>query len=158
MANSLDRQQAIELRRQGKTYSEIKRELGVAKSTLSNWLSQYPLTPEQLKAVKKRGQYNRDLAVERIRITKQRKRQERLARVYQEAQKELLPLSERELYLLGLFLYWGEGFKDLRRAISLSNTDPKVMKFFLYWALRAAKVPKNESTTGSRPWYLLASS
>jgi transposase-like protein len=46
MSKIIDRQRAIELRQQDKTYNEIKRELSVSKSTLSSWLSEFPLTKD----------------------------------------------------------------------------------------------------------------
>ncbi|KKP80446.1 MAG: hypothetical protein UR81_C0028G0006, partial [Candidatus Levybacteria bacterium GW2011_GWB1_35_5] len=48
MARVIDRQRAIELRKQGKSYGQIKKQLGIAKSTLSDWLSKYPLSEKQL--------------------------------------------------------------------------------------------------------------
>lgn len=53
MARIIDRQKAIELRKQGKTYSEIRNELKVSKSTLSEWISKFPLTSEQMNLLKK---------------------------------------------------------------------------------------------------------
>lgn len=144
MARIKDRQKAIELRKQGKTYSEIRRKLRIPKSTLSNWLSKYPLTREQLELLEKTIKRNKDLAVERCRLTKQKKREMRLKRLYQEGRKRLLPLPKGQFYLSGLLLYWGEGSKSLRSAISLNNTDPKVVKFYLYWLTKALKIPKNK--------------
>jgi len=141
MARIKDRQKAIELRKQGKTYSEIKRKLGIPKSTLSNWLSRYPLTEKQLKLLEKTVRRNKEIGVERCRLTKQRKRDLRIKSFYEEERKKFIPLSRRELYLAGLFLYWGEGTKGLKFPISLNNTDPKVVKFYLYWLTRILKVP-----------------
>jgi orotate phosphoribosyltransferase-like protein len=44
MARIRDRQNAIELRKQGKTYGQISNELRITKSTLSGWLGDYPLS------------------------------------------------------------------------------------------------------------------
>lgn len=44
-----------------------------------------------------------------------------------------MPLSRKELFLSGLFLYWGEGGKTSRCTLSINNTDPDVLKFALYW-------------------------
>jgi len=41
------KQIAIELRKEGLSYGEIKKEVNVSKSTLSLWLKTVPLTPEQ---------------------------------------------------------------------------------------------------------------
>jgi len=42
MALPEHKQKAIELRKQGMSYSLIRKELPVAKSTLSGWLKDYP--------------------------------------------------------------------------------------------------------------------
>jgi orotate phosphoribosyltransferase-like protein len=43
------KKEAIRLRKKGRSYNEISKELGVAKSTLSLWLKGIPLTSEQRK-------------------------------------------------------------------------------------------------------------
>ncbi|MCL5090887.1 MAG: helix-turn-helix domain-containing protein [Patescibacteria group bacterium] len=142
MTRFADRQEAIKLRKQGRTYSEIKKELGIPKSTLSDWLSGFYLTDEQIRLVQKRTQKNKELAIERYRITMRLKRETRLQEIYEIQKKISLPLSERELKIAGLFLYWGEGKKSLESSVSVSNTDPQILLFVLYWLTKIMKVPK----------------
>lgn len=131
---------ALELRRQGKSYSQIKSELIVSKSSLSLWLRDHPLPLERIREL-------RDWNAERIencRNTKQRHREERLKLVYDSANKTLLPLTKKELFLTGLFLYWGEGGKTQRFGISLSNTNPKVIKFYIKWLVACLGVSREK--------------
>jgi len=144
MTRFIDRQKAISLRKQGKTYGEIKRELQIPKSTLSEWLSKFPLSQKQLKLLEKSVRRNKDLAVEKIRLTKRKKREARLKEIYIAQKKNLLPLSKKELEIAGLFLYWGEGQKSARSQIGINNTDPKVVKFSLYWATKVLKIPQGK--------------
>ena len=65
------------------------------------------------------------------------KREKRLKKCYKKEKKRWLSFSKRELYIAGLFLYWGEGLKLLKSSISLNNTDPKVIKFYLYWLIKS---------------------
>ncbi len=123
------RTQAVKLRRQGKSYSQIKEKLQVSKSTLSYWLRKYPLSKEQLDKLV----YRNEERIEKYRETMRLKKEKRLMKVYHEAKKRLLPLSERELLLFGLSLYWGEGLKASSSQISFSNSDPKMARFYLYW-------------------------
>jgi hypothetical protein len=136
-----DRRKAIELRKQGKTYNEIRSTLDLSKSTLSGWLSDYPLTDGQLKALSKNVKLRRGVATEKCRLTKKKKRELRILNTYKREKSGLLPLNERELYLIGLFLYWGEGRKTLYHSLSLSNTDPAVVKFYFYWLTNILKIP-----------------
>jgi hypothetical protein len=144
MARREDRRKAIELRRRGKTYSEIRQKLDVPKSTLSGWLSGYHLSEGELVKLKTNIKRRRYLGIEKTRITKAKKRQKRLQKTYKQEERRLLPLTKREFYLCGLFLYWGEGVKGLRTGVSLNNTDPKVIKFYYLWMTRTLGIPKEK--------------
>lgn len=47
------------------------------------------------------------------------------------------------MFLCGLFLYWGEGGKTKDYSVSISNTDPAVLLFFIRW-VRLLGVPKEK--------------
>lgn len=120
---------AIGLRLTGMSYSQIKERVKVSKSTLSNWLEKYPLSESRMREL-------RDFNTKRIencRKTKLRKRQEKLILIYKDASRSLGTLSKRELFIAGLFLYWGEGTKAARDVVALTNTDPSMIKFFIKW-------------------------
>jgi hypothetical protein len=144
MSRNQDRQRAIALRQAGKTYGEIRRELNLSKGTISGWLSDFPLTSKQLILLRESQDKRRYLAREKTIITKQIKRKARLGAVYKTQQKDLLPLTKRELFLCGLFLYWGEGGKTEKGMLSISNTDPGVLKFSLFWMRKALDIPKDK--------------
>ncbi len=140
MAKTELRRRAIELRRLRKSYSQIKSELGLSKSTLSLWLRDYPLTAEEINALRGRS----EIRIERYRKTMRQKKERRLHSYYDEEKKKWLPLSARELFLSGLFLYWGEGGKTIHGQVSINNTDPDVLRFALYWVRIALKIPKDK--------------
>lgn len=129
MARYKDKEKARSLRKEGKSYSEIKDILKVGKGTLSAWLADMPLTKEQMSHVR---DWN-PRRIENYRATTQRKREARMLLSYHKAKKEIRTLSKRELFLTGLFLYWGEGTKSTRGTVGLSNTDPTMILFFLQW-------------------------
>ncbi len=129
MARVKDKNKAITLRLQGLSYSQIKNDMGISKSTLSGWLKDYPLSHEQI--IKLRDLNPR--RIENCRNTKARKVSERLDKVYNKVSQDISQLSSRELFISGLFLYWGEGSKSERTTTGLSNTDPSMLKFFLKW-------------------------
>jgi len=140
MTHTLLKRQALELRKLGKSYRQIRRELGVSKSTLSEWLRQYPLTKEQIHLL-------RDINEERIekyRNTMKLKRETRWLHYYNELKQTLLPLTEKEIFLAGLFLYWGEGAKTIRHQVDISNTDPSVLKFTIYWMHTILNIPNKK--------------
>lgn len=131
---------AIELRLQGKSYSQIKKELQVSKSTLSLWLRDYPLPREKLIRLQGRNEKR----IENFRKTMRLKKEKRQRGVHLQERGKWLPLSKRELYLLGLFLYWGEGLKASSAMVSFSNSDSRVLRFAVYWLIKILKIPKKK--------------
>lgn len=139
MARFKDKAKALELRKKEMSYSQIKSILNVSKSTLSAWLKNYPLSPERIKELSKN-----ERVIERCRETKRKKKEKRLNEAYLEQQIKIFPLNERDFFIAGLFLYWGEGNKTLSSAIGVSNTDPSVINFYINWAVNYLKVPKEK--------------
>ena len=58
MARVIDRQRAVDLRKIGMTYSDIRKKLKVPKSTLSDWLRNYPLAKDQMLLLEKKKKKN----------------------------------------------------------------------------------------------------
>lgn len=132
---------AIRLRLAGGSYNEIRNQLLVSKSTLSSWLSDYPLTSKQISALT--GRYKAK-QIENYRLAVRKRNELRLSQIYKKEAKKLLPLSKRELLIAGLFLYLGEGGKRGNGSIIVSNTDPNIVKFVLYWYTKVLKIPKEK--------------
>ena len=127
---------AIKLRKRGKSYKEIREQVFVSKSTLSVWLRDIKLTPEQeqrlyvelrRKSAYKGAKANQE---KRIRRTKQ---------IISEAKKESKLLVQNPLFLSGLMLYWAEGAKRGEQ-INFSNSDPRMIKFMMLWFRKICKV------------------
>jgi hypothetical protein len=129
MARNADHAKAIELRKQGKSYSEIKEKLHVGKGTLSAWLRDYPLSREQLKGVRDHN----PLRIERCRLTKQKTRQKRLDEVYARVSADLERTGVNSLLLAGFYLYWAEGGKTKPYTVMMANTDYTMLRCFLDW-------------------------
>lgn len=135
-----DKQKAIELRLKGCSYSQIKKELNVSKSTLSSWLKKYPLSPEAIRKL-------RDLNAQRIEKYRETRRQQKekiLKQIYKEEKSKIFPFSKRDLFIAGLFLYLGEGGKTKEYELVLSNTNPAIIKFFIFWLKKCFKIKKNK--------------
>ena len=140
MARLKDREKSIELRKQGMSYSQIKKIIGVNKSTLSGWLKNYPLSKERIRELRDWNEQK----IEKCRETKRAKKESRLNGFYKDQKNTIFPLNKKELYLAGLFLYWGEGSKNSEAKLSVSNTDPSVIKFFIYWLTKYLKVLRSK--------------
>lgn len=139
MVNKLLQQQAIKMRLKGFSYSQIKIQLGVSKSTLSGWLSSMPLSEGRIKQLRA----NSPIRIERYRNTMREKKEKKLSIAFEEISKKISKLSKRELFLSGFFLYWAEGTKTKNSAICLTNTNPKMLKFYIIW-LKEFDVPADK--------------
>ena len=129
MARKKDKQKALEYRKKGYSYSQIKEKLKVSKSTLSGWLHNMPLSEKRIREL----QADNPIRIERYRNTMQAKKDTRLKKVYKKVYKDIRILSKRDLFLAGLFLYWGEGTKASSCSVVLTNTNPAMLKFFIKW-------------------------
>lgn len=114
---------------QGMSYSQIREKVHVSKSTLSNWLYNRPLPDEKIRQLRD----SNPKRIERCRNTKRLKREALLASVLSNVSTDIGQMNDREIFLAGLFLFWGEGGKTLNSITSLSNTDPSVIAFFIKW-------------------------
>ncbi|WP_030374405.1 hypothetical protein [Streptomyces rimosus] len=124
------RSRARELRGRGMTYDAIQVELGCSKSSISLWVRDMPRPPrrssEQASAIAKRG-WEATL----------RRREEERQRTRQEAIGEVGTMSDRELFLVGVGLYWAEGTKSKphnpQERVTFTNSDPGMIRLFLAW-------------------------
>ncbi|MDN3023124.1 hypothetical protein [Streptomyces sp. S.PB5] len=125
------RAKARELRLQGWTYDQIEAELGCSRSSVSLWVRDLPKperkrSPEEAAAIAKRGWE------EKLRI-----RDGERQRTKEAAGQAIGELSPRELFLLGVGLYWAEGSKDKpyarREVVTFVNSDPGMVEVYLAW-------------------------
>lgn len=138
------RQQAIRLRKQGRTYNEILSVVSVAKSTLSLWLRDVGLTKQQqqrLTSKKQAAQRKGALAKSAMRIERQRV-------IIEKAQADINTISHRELMLIGAALYWAEGCKakphNVSQCLDFGNSDVRMMLVFLAWIQKCLHVGIND--------------
>ena len=135
------RELALTLRKeQHMSYSQIKEILKVSKSSLNLWLKDYPLTRERINEL--RG--NSEKRIERYRETRRKTKETRLQKYYLEQKKRIFPLSKRDIFIAGLFLYWGEGSKAKSTEVFVSNTNPSVINFFIQWMETIFETPRRK--------------
>ncbi|GHF16667.1 hypothetical protein E5082_15190 [Streptomyces griseoluteus] len=125
------REQARELRRQGCTYDQIEAALGCSRSSVSLWVRDLPKPeprdPTEQAKLAARKRWDHELAI----------RDEERRRTKEEARRRVGAVSERELFLVGVGLYWAEGAKDKpydrRENVTFVNSDPGMITTFLAW-------------------------
>ena len=137
-----ERELAIKLRKKGFSYSEILKKVPVAKSTLSLWLRSVGLSKRQ----KQRLTTKKLLAGLRGGLARKNQRAIITKKITKEAENEIKNISGRDLWMIGVALYWGEGSKEKLHGslVQLGNSDPRLIKVFLKWLQEICKIPKSE--------------
>lgn len=134
--------QAIKLREAGKSYSEIRKTIKVSKASLSLWLRDITLTPEQQKRIyvelRQKNAYRMAKANQTKRINTTRE-------IVEKGKKEAAELFKNPLFLSGLMLYWAEGDKsETQERVKFTNSDPRMIKIIMRWFREVCKVPDSK--------------
>jgi hypothetical protein len=133
------RTRALKLRLAGKSYNEIKKELGVPKSTLSGWFKHVVLSDKARARLTAREKSGSATLVKRNKMQTQRAEQ-RAREAQREGMRRIKDLSVEDLLVMGATLYWAEGYKRLQvrdgkermgHRISFLNTDPVMISVFV---------------------------
>src|SRR3989344_6214166 len=126
---------AIQLRKQGYSYGFILEKVPVSKSTLTAWLSGIKYMPNK-EVVNRIGKAR---AASGAAKTAQKNNIIKVARA--QALLELGKLNKRDLFMLGLGIYIGEGTKshNITRVI---NADPRVIQVAIQWFHKVCGVPR----------------
>ena len=127
-----EKKKAIALRKKGFSYNEILKEVPVAKSSLSLWLKDLPLTESEKQVLKKRK--NSNLSKGRIRaVVSNKEHKVARERVYfKEATMEFKKYAKDPLFHTGIALYWAEGAKR-NSMFHFMNSDVEMIVTMLRW-------------------------
>jgi len=143
-AKSEKRLLAEQLRlKEGLSYNEISEQIGVSKSTLSNWLKYALLSPEQEKRIQQRIESNQSVFVGHARQINQERFRQARADAFQKGVNIVLKLPDDDaIHELALaMLYLGEGDKTGNR-VQIASTDPMILQYFLRGMEKLYKVDR----------------
>ena len=133
------KEKAIKLRKLGYSYGMIKERLQISRSTLSYWFKDMLFKP------------NKEV-IERIRRgpfisgeISHNKRVKNIAKAKALARKELGKISRRDLWMLGIGLYIGEGSKAYE-TVQIINSNPEVIKLAIRWFKDICGLTSNNMT------------
>lgn len=138
------KEQIQKLRQEGLSYRELIAQLPfkVAKGTVSRWCREIELTPEQLDrldGLRREGSYRSGFAGAKA---NQRRRAAEIEAIKVKARSEVPELSQKELWVAGLMLYWAEGSKGTR--VEITNSDPSLIRFMMKWLRVFCRVPEEK--------------
>jgi hypothetical protein len=137
------RNKAIKLRKLGLSYSEIREQVPVAKSTLSALLKNIKLGRKAKRIIEGKAVGAQKLGAE----AKHNQRVKKEEEIKKSALSQITKITNKELFLMGIMLYWAEGTKsrgsNISQSVDFSNSDPKMLKFFMTWLKTCLKIPQD---------------
>lgn len=133
MSKPQQKLRALELRRKGYSVKEIAASLNVSKGSVSVWCEDVILTARQSLKLKEKQIFSGSVGRQ---IGAKKNKEKRLCAIEghrNKGLKDIGALSNRDLFLLGIGLYWGEGVKSRSGMTALVNSDPYVIKLGKLW-------------------------
>lgn len=143
IAKVREKEKALELRKKGYSYADILKEIPVAKSSLSLWLKDVPLTESEKAVLKRRKDAN--ISRGRIRASSaNRMRRVVIEGFEQKDARKMFELHKHDsLFLLGIGLYWAEGAKR-NSYFAFMNSDPDMINLMLLWIEKYLGISKED--------------
>lgn len=143
MAKSKQKFEAIELRSNGESIKSIAKKLNVSVGSVSVWCKNVVLTIEQLKTLEKNA-HDPNYGKRLQNSQKQRNQKEfKIQNLLDIGEKEIGKLSKRELFLVGIALYWAEGFKKDTQ-VGFANSNAKMINLYLKWLYECCDIKKED--------------
>lgn len=112
-------------------------------STVHLWTRDIQLSSDQREALEQKHKK----AFEKGRVLAQQINHEKSKLIKSElmtlGKNEVDEINTRELFLIGVALYWAEGFKKDNR-LGFANSDPEMIRLFLRWLAEIFKIEKKD--------------
>ncbi|MBI2618016.1 helix-turn-helix domain-containing protein [Candidatus Kaiserbacteria bacterium] len=144
MAKIKERAEARLLRQRGMSITDIAKKLNLSKSTVSYWCRNIVLSSEQKRRLQEKAKH---AGIRQFIILGEQKRQNRLTRDHAERKRgiqDVRAVSDRDLFFLGLGLYWGEGYKHGNSELGFTNSDTTMIVVFLKWLKRTYAIKRKD--------------
>ncbi|MEK9181658.1 MAG: hypothetical protein AAB786_01425 [Patescibacteria group bacterium] len=124
---------AQRMRKTGISLGDISKKLAVTKSTLSFWCKDIVLSEFAIRKIKTKGKVKSMRGLLKYSESKRKERITRNILQKQEGAKLVGELSNRDILMIGLGLYWGEGYKYENGELGFTNSNPYMIRFYFKW-------------------------
>lgn len=136
-----ERKLARKLRNFGYSVGAIAKRIKCAKGSVSKWVRDIPLTPDQIKRLESNQERGRAKAA-----THPNSPRQAWARIRNEitksASSEISRVCPNEmLKMVGIALYWAEGYKAGINMVNFSNSDPQMIALMMQFFKKVCSVP-----------------
>jgi len=139
---SVEKKKACLLRSEGYSIKEISLRLGVAKGSVSVWVRNVELSDTQKRRLSEKG--HSTLVIEKRRKSRLDNEEKKRNVIIQNASTRIGKIRERDLFFIGISLYWGEGSKTKRGSVEFSNSDPRLIEIMMRFFSIICVVPKEK--------------
>lgn len=134
MSKIKEKRKALKLRLKGKSISEISQTLNIRRATISKWCKELKITNKEKRLIKKAVEKESKAKLEKLYLQKREAKKQLIEKIQHQAHKDIIKVSKRELFLMGVMLYWAEGFKsEAEHRLGFCNSDPHMILFYLKW-------------------------
>jgi transcriptional regulator with XRE-family HTH domain len=152
MKNEKRDQARILREKNGLSIKTIAKKLNVARSSVSIWVRDVPLTKEQAKKLeqnwKYKSSYENRIAGSQVMQANYEKKRFKFKELGAEQALKLEPL-----HIMGCSLYWAEGRRrNNKNQVSISNSNSNILKIFILFLKKYFKI-KNEDLTIRMKYY-----
>ncbi len=141
MSKSSEKLKALSLRRQGESIKDIAKKLQVSPSSVSLWCQSIVLTKNQLSNLHSKqiaaGQIGRQKGAD----ANKNKRLQAILDAEKSADSDIGKISNKDLFFIGLGIYWGEGVKSRTGQAAVVNSDSRIIKISKLWFSKCLSVP-----------------
>ncbi|MDO9028380.1 MAG: helix-turn-helix domain-containing protein [Candidatus Roizmanbacteria bacterium] len=121
------------MREDGTSIDELVKVFNISKSTISYWCRDIILKESAIQKIKTKGREKSVHALLRYSEILRAKRIKRTLTEKRVGADMVGKLLEREFMMVGLGLYWGEGYKESNGELGFTNSNPEMIRFYLSW-------------------------
>jgi transposase len=138
-----EKEKAIALRKKGYSYKDIMKEVNVAKSSISLWLKDLPLTKNEKQYLRRRLDSNISRGRIKAATANHENKLKRDKQVAMDAQLEFKKFAHDPLFHTGISLYWAEGAKR-SKVFHFVNSDVDMVNVMLVWLEKFTQYKREE--------------
>lgn len=127
------KEKALRMRKSGESIAVIASSLEIPKATVSYWCRDVMLSVQQMRILQEKSKRAGVLASLRLSERARLRRLSAMRTYTAKGAHDVGALSRRDLFMVGLGLYWGEGYKKGSQEFGFSNSDPTMVRTYIAW-------------------------
>lgn len=132
------------MRTEGRSYEEIRNTLHIPKSTLSGWMAHLDWSKALKEKLRKSTQIEHTIRLRELNKLRGSNLKKAYDEARAEARTEFETLKYNPVFIAGVMLYWGEGDKLTNYSTKITNTDPHLIRLYVFFLENVCRIPKDK--------------